>query len=105
MLYSHQVQGSTNDLVIDIIGRSRGTIQSLLRSIQIEVYDVIPHLRDLPGEGLLFAQHTYRISLRGGELGKRIERMEPPPVIDPGKHQRFKVKLTNSGNAWLATFA
>ncbi len=100
MLYFRQVRGTTSDLVIDIIVRSRGTIQSLLQTIRLEIYDVKPHLRGLPGFGLLYAQHTYPISLRGGLPGTWIERMEPPLLIEGGKHQRFKVKLTDSGYAW-----
>lgn len=100
VLRFRQVQGSSSDLVIDIIVRSRGTIQSLLSAIRIEVYDVKRHLRGLPGEGLLYSQQTYPISLRGGQPGEWIERMEPPLLVDAGEHERFKVKLTNSGSAW-----
>jgi len=95
-----QVHGSSSDLVIDIIVRSRGTIQSLLHTIRIEIYDLKRHLRGLPGEGLLYPQYTYPISLRGGQPGEFIERMEPPLLIEAGKHERFKVNLTNSGSAW-----
>jgi hypothetical protein len=100
MRHFRQLRGTTSDLVIDIIVKSRGTIQSLLQSLRLEIYDVKVHLRGLPGEGLLYSQHTYPISLRGGRSGSWIERMEPPLLIEAGKHQRFKVKLTDSGYAW-----
>jgi hypothetical protein len=98
--YIRQVGGASSDLVLDIIVRSHGTIQSLLQALKIEIHDVKRHLRGLPGEGLLYVQHTYPISLRGGQSGEWIERMEPPLLIEAGKHERFKVKFTNSGYAW-----
>src|SRR5262249_26211470 len=84
----------------DIIVRSLGTLQSLLRSLRIDIYDVKRHLRGLPGEGLLCPQHTYTVSLGGGKPGTRIERMEPPLIVDPGRHERFRVKLADSGYGW-----
>jgi hypothetical protein len=100
ILYFWQAEGSGSDLVIDIIVRSRGTIQSLIKAIGVSVFGVKRHLRGLPGAGLLYPQHTYAISLGGGEAGNRIEKMEPPLVIEAGRHERFKVKLTDSGSAW-----
>ncbi|MEZ5404580.1 MAG: hypothetical protein R2729_33185 [Bryobacteraceae bacterium] len=88
------------DLVFDIIVRSRGSIQSLLQTIKLEISDVKRHLRGLPGTALLFSQHTYAVSLGGGKPGASIARMEPPLLVDTGQHQRFKVKLTDSGYAW-----
>jgi hypothetical protein len=60
VLQFHQ-KGSGSDLVFDIIVRSRGTLQSLLHGIRIEVFDVRYHLRGLPGSALLYSQHTYPI--------------------------------------------
>jgi hypothetical protein len=99
-LFFRQVRGTDSDLVVDIIVRSRGTIQSLLRSIRVEIVHVRHHLRGLPGEGLLYSQHTYPISLRGGKPGCWIERLEPPLIVEAGAHQRFKIKLTDLGYAW-----
>jgi hypothetical protein len=98
--YFRQLRGTANDLVIDVIVRNLGTIQSLLQALRLEIYDVKNHLRGLPGEGLLYSQHTYPISLRGGRAGTWIEQMEPPLLIEAGKHERFKAKLTDSGYAW-----
>jgi hypothetical protein len=100
VLHFVQIKGTDSDLVIDIIVRSRGTIQSLLRSVRLDIFDVRYHLRGLPGTGLLYSQHTYTISLRGGQPGSRVEWLEPPLLVDPGKHQRFSIKLTDSGYAW-----
>jgi len=94
-------QKDTNsDLVVDLIVRNRGTLQSLLHSIRMEIADVRRYLRGLPGTGLLWPQHTYTISLNGGAPGIRTERLEPPLVIDPKAHQRFRIKLIEVGYAW-----
>lgn len=100
VLHFVQAVGTNSDLVIDIIVRSRGTIQSLIRSIRLETYDVKYRMRGLPGTGLLYSQHTYTISLRGGKPGSATEPLDPPLLVDPGTHQRFKVRLTNPGYAW-----
>lgn len=100
ILFYCQVGGASSDLVLDIIVRSRGTIQSLIRSLLIEIYDVKTHLRGLPGEGLLYPQHTYAVSLDGGKPHRRAVTMEPPLLVDAGKHERFRVKLTEAGYAW-----
>lgn len=95
-----QSNGADNDLLIDVIVRSRGTIQSLVHSIRVELSEVRRDLRGLPGTGLLWPQYTYTISLAGGMPGTRVEPLEPPVLVDPGAHQRFKVKCTDTGYAW-----
>ena len=85
---------------MDIIVRSRGTLQSLLHSIRVEVFDVRRHLRGLPGTSLLYSQHTYRLSLHGGRSGAWVEVLEPPLTVDATENQRFKIKLTETGYAW-----
>jgi len=99
-LYCFQRKGANSDLVFDIVVRSCGSVQSLLRSIRLQTRDVRRHLRGIPGEGLLWSQRTYAISLKGGTPGVRVTRLDPPLTIDAGKHQRFKVRLTSSGYAW-----
>ncbi len=99
-LYCVQRKGANSDLVFDIVVRSCGSVQSLLRSIRLQTRDVRRHLRGIPGEGLLWSQRTYAISLKGGTPGVRVTRLDPPLTIDAGKHQRFKVRLTSSGYAW-----
>jgi hypothetical protein len=95
-----QRKGSNSDLVLDIIVRSRGAVQSLLHSIRLNTADVRRHLRGLPGTGLLWPQRTYTISLKGGSTGTHEEQMEPPLIVDCGAHQRFKLKLAATGYAW-----
>jgi len=89
-----------SDLVFDLVVRNRGTLQSLLHSIRVEVFDVHRHLRGLPGADLLRSQHTYVISLRDRKPGSWIERLEPPLTINAGRHQRFSLQLADIGYAW-----
>ncbi|MCI0627224.1 MAG: hypothetical protein L0387_37185 [Acidobacteria bacterium] len=93
-------KGTSSDLVVDLIVRNRGTLQALLQSIRLEIADVRRYLRGLPGTGLLWPQHSYTISLHGGAPGIRTERLEPPLVVDPGAHQRFRIKFVEAGYAW-----
>lgn len=99
-LHYAQVGGEDNDLLVDIIVRNRGTIQSLIHSIDRELSDVRTQLRGLPGTALLWPQITYSISLDRGTPGRRTKKLEPPLVINAGEHQRFKLKLTDTGYAW-----
>jgi hypothetical protein len=98
-LYFFQ-KGSSSDLVLDVIVRSRGTLQSLLQAVRVEIADVRRHLRGLPGTALLYSQHTYSISLRGGKRGTWCEALDPPLTVNYGENQRFKIKLTEAGYAW-----
>jgi hypothetical protein len=99
VLQFHQ-RGIGSDLVLDIIVRSRGTLQSLLYGLRIDLSDVRYQLKGLPGSGLLYSQHTYTVPLHGGKPGTRFEPLEPPPAVDASAHQRFKVKFTETGYAW-----
>ena len=100
VLQFSQVNGADSDLLVDVIVRSRGTIQSLIHSLRVELSEVRRELRGVPGAGPLWPQHTYVVSLAGGTAGTRTERMEPPLLVDPGAHQRFKVRCTDTGYAW-----
>jgi hypothetical protein len=100
ILYFHQVRGTRSDPVVDIIVRSRGTIQSLLRSIRVDIFDVRSHMRGPSGTRLLYPQRTHTISLRGGKPGSHMKRLAPPLIVGAEGSQRFKVKLTYSGYAW-----
>ncbi|MGA2594417.1 MAG: hypothetical protein ABSH32_31340 [Bryobacteraceae bacterium] len=44
----------------------------------------------------------YPVSLRGGKPGSWIEPLEPPLVVNAGKHERFKITQTESGCGWTA---
>lgn len=92
--------GSNNDLLLDVIVRSRGTIQSLVHSIRVELFDVRRQLRGLPGTGLLYSQVTYSVSLEDGTPGERVVILDPPLLVDTGEHQRFSIRCTDTGYAW-----
>jgi hypothetical protein len=99
VLQFHQ-KSANSDLVLDIIARSRGTLQSLLHSLRVDLFDVRYHLRGLPGTALLYSQHTYTLSLHGGRPGTWVEPLDPPLTVDAGANQRFKIKFTETGYAW-----
>lgn len=99
VLQFHQ-RGAHSDLVLDVIVRSRGTLQSLLHSLRVDLFDVHPHLRGLPGTAVLYSQHTYTLSLHRGRPGTWFQSLEPPLTVDAGANQRFKIKFTETGYAW-----
>lgn len=88
------------DLIFDVVVRNRGTLECMIDGLNVELTRVTRKLRGLPGEGLLFPQFTYEVSLDGGKPGIRVVEMEPPVVVRPGRHERFKVRLTDAGFAW-----
>ena len=95
-----QAKGEISDLVIDVIVRSIGTMQSLVHNFRVELSDTFRELRGYPGSGLLYSQCTYNSSLRKGNPGEWTERMEPPLVVDSYKYERLKIRFTDTGYAW-----
>lgn len=99
LLFGQSV-GRSSDFVLDITVRNRGTISALINRMRLEVNEVRPVLRGLPGEGLLWPQAVYQISLKGGKPDPHPVKLEPPLEVDAGKHARFHVRLTDAGYAW-----
>jgi hypothetical protein len=95
-----QESGSGNDLVIDVIVRNRGSIQALVNGLRVGLSDVRRRLKGLREPGLLLPQITYVISLNNGKAGTRIKTLEPPLLVDPRRHQRFKIRCNRTGYAW-----
>lgn len=95
-----QTDGKISELVVDVIVRSIGTIQSLVHGIRVELSDTFRELRGYPDSGLLYSQYTHNTSLRKGVPGVWTERLEPPLIVDPYKHERFKIRFTDTGYAW-----
>lgn len=93
------------DLVLDVIVRNRSMAESLVTELVTELTDVERTLHGVPGEGLLFPQITYRASLHGGDNGCWRQRLEPPLIVRPGGHERFRIALTDSGYAWSGTLS
>jgi hypothetical protein len=66
----------------------------------VEIKDRTSRLRGYPGEGLLYPQIVYRLSLNGGRPDTRYMNLEPPIEVAPGRHARFQLVLTEPGFAW-----
>jgi hypothetical protein len=88
------------DLVLDVIVRNTGTVGTALTGIQAEVFDWHVQMHGLPGDGLLFPQITYAVSIRGGKRGVHSAPCEPPLVVSAADMERFKVRITHTGYAW-----
>lgn len=93
------------DLLFDVIVRNTGTLDSALLAIEAQVFDreIKPH--GLPGEGLLFPQHTYRVSLEGGKAGLHRTECEPPLLVRRESLERFKIRLADTGYSWRGNVA
>jgi hypothetical protein len=88
------------DLVLDIILRNQGQLETMVTTIAatVEHMRIKPH--GLPGTGLLHSQMTYRVSLRGGAEGSYITRCEPPLVVRGHGIERCKICLCDTGYSW-----
>lgn len=71
-----------------------------LTGIEAEIFDWRPKLHGLPGEGLLFSQITYVVSIHGGKPGLHSAVCEPPVLVKAGNPERFKIRITDTGYAW-----
>jgi hypothetical protein len=98
--FSRRWAVSSPDLVLDIIVRNRGTIGLALTGIHAEVFDWRLKMHGLPGQGLLFPQITYAVSIAGGKSGVYFAECEPPLVVKGGDLERFKIRITDTGYAW-----
>jgi len=88
------------DLVLDVIVRNTGTVGVALTGIQAEVFDWRVKMHGIPGEGLLFPQITYAVSIHGGKAGVHSAECEPPLVVRAADLERFKIRITETGYAW-----
>jgi hypothetical protein len=88
------------DLVLDVIVRNTGSVGLALTKIQAEVFDWRLKMHGLPGDGLLFPQITYAISIRGGRPGAYIAECDPPLLVKSREPERFKIRITDTGYAW-----
>jgi len=99
----YQVSGANSDLVLAITLRNRGTISALVSRARIEMFDPRRRLRGLPGEGLLWPQVTYALSLKNGNPDQSPIRLTPPLEIHAGKHACFNIRLFETGYAWTGS--
>lgn len=88
------------DLVLDLVVRNTGPVATAITSVAAEVFDWRIKLHGLPGDGLLFPQVEYRISIRGGEPGHHRADCEPPLAIAGGGIARLKVVVADTGYSW-----
>jgi len=100
LLFSPRGHVHSADLVLDLIVRNSGTVGLAITQIQAEVFDWHWKPHGLPGEGLLFSQITYAVSIQNGEPGKYTARCEPPLKVKGGDVERFKIRITDTGYAW-----
>jgi hypothetical protein len=91
------------DLVFDIVLQNSGRIDAVLLGIDaaISEWEIDPH--GIPGQGLLFPQITYTVSLKGGRPGLHHAKCDPPLVVRHGSVERFKIRLTDTGYSWKGT--
>lgn len=88
------------DLVLDVLVRNVGTISTAITSLVAEVFDWNLKAHGLPGDGLLFPQITYKISIGGGKPGEYRQECEPPLLVKAGDMERFKIRVTDAGYSW-----
>ena len=100
LCFSRRGNVRSADLVLDVIVRNTGTIGVALTGIQAEVFDWRLKMHGLPGDGLLFPQITYAVSIRGGKSGVYFAECEPPLLVEAGDLERFKIRITDTGYAW-----
>ena len=100
LYFSARDNVSSPDLLIDVIVRNKGTLSTAITSIEAEVFDWHHKMHGLPGEGLLFPQVTYAVSIRRGKVGVHSAKCEPPLVVKGEDLERFKIRVTDTGYAW-----
>jgi hypothetical protein len=100
LYFSRRENVVSPDLVFDLIVRNTGTIGTALTRIEAEIFDWRLKMHGLPGDGLLFPQITYAVSIRGGRPGVHTSDCEPPLLVKAGGLERFKICVTDTGYAW-----
>jgi len=91
---------SSPDLVLDVVVRNKGTIATAITGIEAEVFDRRQKMHGLPGEGLLFPQIIYTVSIHCGQVGVHSTQCEPLLLVKAGNLERFKIRVTDTGYAW-----
>lgn len=91
------------DFVLDIIVRNVGRVDAVLLALEVDFIDWEPKMHGIPGQGLLFPQITYEISINHGRPDTYRSVCEPPLVVRAGGVERFKVRIRDTGYAWRGT--
>jgi hypothetical protein len=100
LAYERRGNVRSPDLVFDVIVRNTGTVGLAITGIEVEVFDRRTKMHGLPGDGLLFSQITYRVSIDGGRAGVYFTECEPPLLVKAGEPERFKICIAQTGYAW-----
>lgn len=88
------------DLVLDVIVRNTGTVDTAITDFEAEVFDWRMKLHGFPQQGLLFSQITYRVSIKGGTEGRHNAPCDPPLIVGAARVTRFKIRVTDTGYSW-----
>ncbi len=99
------IRGSVRspDFVLDVIVRNTGRSDAVLLALEAQFIDWEPKMHGLPGQGLLFPQIIYKVSINHGRPGIYRSVCEPPLVIRAGGVERFKIRICDTGYAWRGT--
>lgn len=100
LLFAPTGNVASPDLAFDITVRNRGKLEAALLKIHARVAKCQPVPHGIPEHGLLLSKITYRLSIRQGQSGDYQEPCEPPLLVAPHSHQRFKICLTDTGYSW-----
>lgn len=100
LYFSARGNARSPDLVLDVIVRNKGTVGLPITGIQAEVFDWRIKMHGIPGDGLLFPQITYAVSIQGGKSGVYFAQCEPPLIVKATEVERFKIRITDTGYAW-----
>jgi hypothetical protein len=91
------------DLIFDVVVQNRGDLEAAMFSVSAQVGRFRPRPHGIPGDALLHPQITYKVSIKGGAPGDYSIKCEPPLVVKPRSHERFKVALSDTGYSWGGT--
>ena len=98
--YSPKANVASSDLLLDVVIRNLGTVETVITGLQADIRERTPILHGFPGEGLLLPKITYKISLRKGRPGVSETEFDDLLRVKPGEVERFKIRLVDTGYAW-----
>ena len=91
------------DLIFDVTVQNRGDIEAALFSLAAHVRRFRPIPHGFPGDALLHPQITYKVPINQGSPGDYEIRCDPPLLVKPRSHERFKIALSETGYSWGGT--
>lgn len=88
------------DLLLDVVIFNHGPQQTVLSKIRADVMDVARKAWGVPQDPLLISKVTYDLPIGKGKPGRYQAPCNPGLIIEAGQHQRFKIRLTETGYGW-----